>query len=317
MPLNEDEIQSRLRGVSAGLLTPFDDDSRVEHGKIRSNARSLHQQGIDSFLSVANISEYHSLSRSERVDIAETSVSALPSDACVLAGVGGGTDDAIELMEAYEEVGVDAMMIMPPHHTYLHERGLLEYYSALGEAADRPLVPYVKGFEPSVEYLADLADIDEIVGIKYALTDTAKLGAAVEAGPNDVVWVNGLAEPLAPATWVEGAEGFSAGVSNFRPEVGLELFDALSREDWSRARRLRNVCLPYQQLRGEKGTRNDIPAAVSIPVVKKGLELAGLHGGGVREPLQPLSPAEEERAETLYRELDEEIGDLIDTQATA
>lgn len=314
MPLNEDEIRSRLRGVSAGLLTPFDGESRVELEKIRSNARSLYEQGIDSFLSVANISEYHSLSRSERVEIAETSVSALPSDACVLAGVGGSTGDAIELIEAYEGIGVDAMMIMPPHHTYLHERGLLKYYSTLGEATTRPLVPYVKGFDPSVQYLTDLADLNEIIGIKYALTDTAKLGAAVETGPNDVVWVNGLAEPMAPATWVEGAEGFSAGVSNFRPEVGLELFEALSRENWSRARRLRNVCLPYQRMRGEKGTKNEIPSAVSIPVVKKGLELAGLHGGNVREPLQPLSPAEEDRAETLYRELDEEIEDLIDTR---
>ena len=317
MPLNERAVQSKLRGVSAGLLTPFDDDADIEHGKLASNARSLSDRGVDSFLAVANISEYHSLSQPERIEIAETSVSALPEDACVLAGVGGSTGDAIELIEAYDDIGVDAMMIMPPDHTYLHERGLLEYYSTLGEATDRPLVPYVRGFDPAAQYLADLTTIDDIVAIKYAVSDTTKLGAAVEAGADDVVWVNGLAEPMAPSMWIEGCEGFSAGVSNFRPEVGFALFDALTNEHWSRARRLRNICLPYQQFRDSRGTDNDIPGALSVPAVKKGLELAGLHGGSVRAPIRELTPSEERRAETLYQQLDEDIAALVDEPSTA
>jgi 4-hydroxy-tetrahydrodipicolinate synthase len=311
MALPSEDVKDHLRGVAVGLLTPFDEDLEVEYEKIRDNAASLSDAGVETFLATANISEYHSLGADERVSVAEAAVDALPGDACVLAGVGGSTTAARSLIEGYERVGVDAMMVMPPDHTYLHEEGLLQYYRRLGEATDRPLVPYVRGFEPSVEYLGKLTRLDAVVGIKYALEDAVKLGAGIAAGDDDVVWVDGLAEPYALAYWAEGAEGFSAGVSNFRPELGLALFDALTENEWERARELRNACLPYQRFRGESGENNEIPGAVSVPAVKKGLELAGLHGGAVREPIQPLSDAAARRAEHLYAELDEEIDRLL------
>lgn len=307
-----EEVRNRLRGVAVGLLTPLDDELEVDHDALAENARHLYDRGARTFLATANISEYHSLSDHERVAGAQTAVETLPNDACVLAGVGGSTPNARELVRAYDEHGVDAMMVMPPDHTYIHERGLLQYYRELGEVTDRPLVPYVRGFTPSPEYLGDLTRIESVVGIKYALSDTVTLGAGIAAGDDDVVWVNGLAEPYAVAYWAEGVEGFSAGVSNFRPEVGLELFDALSEGNWERARALRNVCLPYQRFREGRGERNEIPGAISIPAVKKGLECAGLHGGPVREPIRPLSDEDEQRAEALYNDLDSNIDRLIE-----
>lgn len=312
MSVSGEQVRDHLRGVAVGLLTPFDDDLQIEHENIRDNAQTLYQAGARTFLAAANISEYHSLSKTERIDVVETSVSALPADACVLAGVGGATTEARELIESYDDIGVNAMMIMPPDHTYLHEQGLLEYYRKLSAITDTPLVPYVRGFDPSIEYLGELTRVDGVVGIKYALEDPSTLGAGIDAGDDETVWVNGLAEPYAVAFWAEGADGFSAGVSNFRPEVGLELFDALSTEDWDRARTLRNICLPYQKFRGESGHDNDLLGALSVPAVKKGLQLAGLNGGRVREPLVPLTAEEENRAETLYEQLDDDISRTID-----
>lgn len=311
MPLHATQVRQQLRGVSVGLLTPFDDDLAIDHEKIAANARSLSDADVRSFLTAANISEYHSLTDAERVAVTETSVDALPDETCVLAGVGGPTSDAKALVRAYDRVGADGMMVMPPDHTYVHERGLLEYYRELGSVTDRPLVPYVRGFEPSVDFLAEVTHLEAVVGIKYALEDPVRLGEAIAEGADDVVWVDGLAEPYAVSYWAEGTEGFSAGVSNFRPEIGLALFDALSNGDLDRARRLRNACLPYQQFRSETGTNNAIHGAYSVPAVKKGLELAGLHGGAVRPPIRSLSPEQERRAEDLYERLDADIRRLV------
>lgn len=311
MPLAAEAVKESLRGVAVGLLTPFDEDSEIVHWKIEENAQTLYNTGVRTFLSSANISEYDSLSQSERVDVTESNVNALPSDACVLAGVGGSVGDAQHLIREYDRVGVDAMMIMPPHHTYIHERGLLQYYEELASVTDTPFVPYVRGFNPSPEYLGELTRLDCIVGIKYALEDMVKLGEGITAGADDVVWVDGLAEPFSICAWAEGAEGFSAGVSNFRPEVGLELYDALADENWERARRLRNICMPFQNYRDRCGTENTIPGAVSIPTVKKGLELSGLHGGTVRKPLKPLTDEEIEQVTELYDQLDAKIDELV------
>ncbi|MFC6964214.1 dihydrodipicolinate synthase family protein [Halocatena marina] len=312
MQLSVDVVKERLRGVAAGLLTPFNESGAIEYWKIEENAQSLYDSGIRSFLAAANISEYHSLTTSERVAVTKASVSALPSDVCILAGVGGCTKDAQELIRDYDRLGVDAHMIMPPDHTYIHEQGLLDYFDGLASVTDSPFVPYIRAFDPSVDFLSDLTYIENVVGIKYAIKDPVKLGSAVTAGSNDVVWVDGLAEPYAISFWREGVEGFSAGVSNFRPEVGLELYDALVAEDWKRARELRDICLPYQNFRDQTGQDNTIDGAISVPAVKKGLELAGLHGGEVREPIRSLSSEDEAEAEELYWQLDDDINRLIE-----
>ena len=311
MVLSADEVRDSLRGVTVGLLSPFDEQFEISHDQVAENARQLAASGLDNFMAPANISEYHSLTHDERVAFAETAVEALPDHACVLAAVGGSTKEAARLIEAYESVGVDVMMMMPPDHTYINERGLLTYYRKLSDVTERPFVPYVRGFTPSIRYLADLTRLESVVGIKYAIEEPVKLGAAVRAGADDVVWVDGLAEPFAISFWAEGAEGFSAGVSNFRPEVGLELYDALSAGDWERAHELRDVCLPFQDFRGRTGTNSDLAGGVSVPAVKKGLELAGLNGGDVREPIRSLSPEDERTVVELYRQLDDDIERLI------
>jgi 4-hydroxy-tetrahydrodipicolinate synthase len=305
-------VEDHLRGVCVGLLTPFDDERDIEHEKLADNAQTLYDKGVRTFLAAANISEYHSLSQKDRVAVIVTSVDALPEDAFVLGGVGGSTSDARELICAYEDRGVDAMMVMPPDHTYMHESGLIEYYDGLSAATNRPLVPYVRGFDPSVDYLEALTRVDGVAGIKYALEDPVKLGAGIARGADNVVWIDGLAEPFAVSFWAEGVEGFSAGVSNFRPEIGFELYEALQEDRWKRARRLRDACLPYQRFRNESGENNTIPGALSVAAVKKGLDLAGMYGGTVREPIRPLTQSEERRAERLYRDLVDEIDRLID-----
>ncbi|MFB6137683.1 MAG: dihydrodipicolinate synthase family protein [Halobacteriaceae archaeon] len=304
-----EDVKAGLRDVAVGLLTPFDADREIDHDALAANADEMADRGISTFLATANISEYHSLSQAERIAAAEIAVEALPDDATVLAGVGGSTKDATELVEAYDAMGVDAMMVMPPDHTYIHERGLLSYYDELAAVTDRPLAPYVRGFDPSIEYLIELSEMDPVAGIKYAITDAHKLARASAAGADDVVWVCGVAEPYAPEFWLAGVEGFSAGVSNFEPSIGLAMFDALSAGDYERAADLRDITLPYMEFRTTTGPDNVFPDANSVPAVKKGMALSGLESGEerVREPIVELSPEDEARAEELHADLLDEM----------
>ncbi len=290
-----------LRGVAAGVLTPFDPSLDVDHSAIASNVSFLAERGVSTLLAAANISEYHALTHEERIASVETVVDAAPDSTTVLAGVGGATRTALDAAAGAEAAGADAAMVMPPDHTYKHERGLLTYYEKLGAASDLPLVPYVRGFDPSVEFLAGLAALDSVAGIKYAVEDVPKFAAAVAADDSDTVWVDGMAEPYAPSLWLEGAEGFTAGVSNVVPELGLELFDALEDGAWERARALRDLAQPFQDYRGRAGD-GQYPGALSVPAVKHAMGLAGMENGDgrVREPIVELSDEEKADVEALY-----------------
>jgi len=290
-----------LRGVAAGVLTPFDAALDVDHDAIASNVAFLSERGITTLLAAANISEYHALTHEERIASVETVVDAAPDATTVLAGVGGATRTALDAAAGAEAAGADAAMVMPPDHTYVHESGLLTYYEKLGAGSDLPLVPYVRGFDPSVDFLSDLAALDSVAGVKYAVEDVPKFAAAVAADDTDTVWVDGMAEPYAPSLWLEGAEGFTAGVSNVVPELGLELFDALEQGDWKRAKELRDLAQPFQNFRGRAGDGN-FPGALSVPAVKHAMGLAGMENGDgrVREPIVELTDEEETEVEELY-----------------
>jgi 4-hydroxy-tetrahydrodipicolinate synthase len=301
--MTHETTKAGLRAVATGILTPFDDDLAVDHAALAANARAIADAGIGTVLACANVSEYHSLSHEERVAVTETSVEALPTDVTVLAGAGGSTKTTIDLASAYAALGVDAIMVMPPMHTYKHERGLLSYYRQIGDAVEVPLVPYLRGFDPSVEFVADLTRLESVSGVKWTIPDVPKFARSVRAGADDVVWMTGVGERYAIPVHMEGAEGQSSGIGNFEPVVGLALDEALDAGDLERAREIRDAALPFMAFREEAGEDNAIPNANSVPALKAGLEFAGLTGGPVREPLVDLSDAEYERARTLYDDL--------------
>jgi len=298
-----DRLQRRLRSVATGLVTPFDKELAVDHTALAENVQALSEQGMETFLACANVSEYHSLSHCERIAVTETSVNAAPDGATVLAGAGGSTKTVIDLGSAYERVGVDGVMVMPPHHTYVHERGLLEYYDRIGDAVDLPLVPYLRGFDPTVKFVSALTRFDAVVGVKWTIEDVPMFAEVVQTGADDVVWMNGLGEAYAVALHTEGAESLSSGIAAFEPAIGRSLFAALDAGETERAREIRDAAVPFMNFRAEAGAENTLPGANSVPALKAGLEFAGLNGGPVREPLVELDDEECERAQALYDDL--------------
>ncbi|WP_137285846.1 dihydrodipicolinate synthase family protein [Halorussus salinisoli] len=308
-------LKEKLRGVAFTTITPFSEDGdEVLYDELKQNARAIDEAGGEIFIPCGNSGEYYALTDEERVMTVQATIEAVDDDNAVVAGVGGSTKTAISLAEQYQEAGVDAIMVMHPDHTYLHERGLLEYYRRIIEAVDCGVVLYKRGPELTEDIIAELSTEDNVVAVKYAVNDIKAFSRAVENVPGDIVWSNGIAERFAPAFALEGAEGFTTGIGNFVPEATLALMDALRDEDWERAKHVREVLRPYEDLREETGPNNEFSAANNVPAVKYGMELAGRYGGPVREPLVELSEEDKERAEQYYEDIQEAV---LEPEATA
>lgn len=301
------QLRSDLRGVAFTNPTPFDETgAEIRHDELAENTRRITDAGAELIIPCGNTGEYYSLTNAERVAVVETVADAFAGS--VVAGAGGSTETVIDLADAYEEAGADAIMIMHPVHTYQHEAGLVEYYRKIVESTDLGVVIYKRGPEVTLDLIRELAAYENVVGVKYAQNDIGGFSKAVAAIDEDVVWSNGIAERYAPAFAIEGAEGFTTGIGNFLPEEVLALMEAMRNEDWERARSIRDLLRPYEDLREETGSNNTIRAANNVPAVKYGMELAGLYGGPVREPLVGLSREDEERAKRYY----ESVKDGID-----
>lgn len=295
------QLTDSLRGVGFTIPTPFKERAdEVDHDALRENVRDLTSFGANLIIPCGNTGEYHSLSHRERVDIVETTVDAVGDDGLVVAGAGGSTKTVSDLVNEYERSGVDGVMVMHPSHTYAHQDGLRQYYRSIADGTELGVVLYKRSHDVSDDVLLDVAELDNVVAVKYAVNDISAFSAAVEQSTDDIVWSNGIAERFAPSYALEGAEGFTTGIGSFAPKPVLELMEAIRRGDWKRAREIRELLRPYEELRDGTGDNNDLAAANNVPAVKYGMELSGRHGGPVREPIVSLGEAEMERARQYY-----------------
>ncbi|MFC6907197.1 dihydrodipicolinate synthase family protein [Halalkalicoccus tibetensis] len=303
--MNYQTTRKALQGVAFTTAIPFTDNSEknIKYEDYKNNLQAIEDAGGQLYIPCGNTGEYYSLTHDERVNVSSSTVEAVSTDSVVIAGVAGSTKTVKKLSEEYNSLGVDGIMIMHPDHTYLHETGIEQYYRNIAKATDLPVVLYKRGPEISNKVVTKLAGVENIIGIKYAVNDIEGFSKIVESVPNDFVCVNGIAERFAPAFALEGAEGFTTGIGNFVPELPLKLHSALSNNNFEQARRIRNLARPYETLRAESGDNNRISAANNIPAVKYGMDLAGLEGGPVREPLVNLSGSDRQRAEKYYSEI--------------
>jgi 4-hydroxy-tetrahydrodipicolinate synthase len=305
MSIDEQSLRDGLGDVGAAVLTPFDENGDIQYDSLGLNAQFLSDRGIGLVLACANVSEFHSLTTQEKISVVETTVDELPNETTVLASAGGSLRTAIRLAEEHARSGADALMVMPPDNTFIHEQGLIEYYDELGNQAELPLVPYIRGIEPRPETIAAIADLPHVAGMKYAIDDIETFSWAVEQASDETVWLCGMGEPPVPAYWVEGAEGFTSGAGNIVPRIGLALRDALQNGEWAEAIKIRNATLPFQKLRSETGQHNQFQAANSVPVLKQALTRVGADGGHVRRPLVELEPEDRQRVNEEVDRLEE------------
>jgi 4-hydroxy-tetrahydrodipicolinate synthase len=304
--MSHERLKNHLRDVAFTTAAPFSEDGdELLYDELARNTEFVMDAGGRTFIPCGNTGEYYSLTDEERVGMVETTVDTVGDDGVVVGGVAGSTKEAIDLIEEYERVGADGVMVHDPDHTYIHRRGIVEYYRRLAASTDMGIVLYKRGPELSTSVLEELAPLDNVVGLKYAVNDIKGFSEAALEFSDDIVLSTGIAERFAPAFALEGAEGFTTGIGSFVPEVSLALMDALRREDWERAREIRDLARPYENLREEAGADNSFSAANNVPAIKYGLELAGLYGGPVREPIVELTAEDERRAEEYYDRLTE------------
>jgi 4-hydroxy-tetrahydrodipicolinate synthase len=286
--MTQSELQECLRGISAVMITPFDDDTgAVDLAGVQATAEFLVAGGMKSIVPLGNTGEFYGLTAGEARAVVEATVAAVAGRAAVVVGVGLSPVEAGIAAEHAGDVGADAVMVHQPANPYTTGEGLRAYYDAVSRRSGLPLVPYVKTPSLRLDDLVEVATLPEVAGIKYAVNDLPLFASAVERTRGSaVVWVCGTAETWAPFFFAAGAEGFTSGLVNVTTGPSLALLEALRQGDregafaiWARIR-------PFEELRALHGD------GFNVSVVKEAVRQLGRPAGGVRPPASAVGPEE-------------------------
>jgi 4-hydroxy-tetrahydrodipicolinate synthase len=192
-----------LGAVLTAMVTPFDEQGRVDEESAVRLMHHLVDHGSDGLVICGTTGEATTLDDDEHLGMIELAVNEMKGTCTIVAGVGSNdTRHAIKLTEGATELGADALLSVNPYYNRPSRRGIIAHYREVVRATNLPIllynIPQRTGSDLSNEQLAELAQLDHIVGVKQAnAANLAKIdGMVIYAGNDDMlVDVLELGEP--------------------------------------------------------------------------------------------------------------------------
>ena len=186
--------------------------------------------GIDVLVPLGTTGETPCLEDEERIkvlQIAKEHSNGLP----IIAG--GGTNSlqhTIRSMRQLEPYGVDAFLIVVPYYNKPTQEGQYQYFKAVAESTDKPLVLYNvpgrTGVNMSAETTLRLAEIDNVVAVKEASGNREQIMEILRNAPEGFQVLSGNDDDT---LWMmeNGGAGIISVASNVAPVQMVEFIKAI------------------------------------------------------------------------------------------
>jgi 4-hydroxy-tetrahydrodipicolinate synthase len=266
-----------LGEILTASVTPFDADGAVNLPRFRELASYLVDNGSDGLVVTGTTGESPTLADDERFALYEAAVETVGDRATVIAGTGTyDTRHSVHLTEKAHELGVDGFLVVTPYYNKPPPRGIVEHVKAIAAVTDKPIVYYNIPARVvnlvSVETLAELAEIPNVVAVKQAWDDLedarriVELGLALYAGDDNI---------LLPFLELGGSGGICVHTHIVGPQVKEQL-QAVRTGDMERARRIEEELAPAYEI---------LALTVGPIGIKAALNLLGHEVGGLRLPM--------------------------------
>lgn len=219
----------RLTGCGTALITPFR-NGEVDYAAFAALTDRQVAAGIDFLVPLGTTGETPCLEDDERIkvlQIAKEHSGGLP----VVAG--GGTNSlqhTIRSMQMLDPHGVDAFLIVVPYYNKPTQEGQYQYFKAVAESTDKPIVLYNvpgrTGVNMTAETALRLAEIPNIVAIKEASGNRPQVEEIIRNAPKGFEVLSGNDDDT---YWMmhQGGAGVISVASNVAPKHMAELISAI------------------------------------------------------------------------------------------
>ena len=226
-----------FHGVVPAIITPMTTDGEVNEEGFRAVMEDNIQAGVHGFWTAGGTGESVLLSDEENHRIAKSAADQNQGRTNVIMHVGAQTTvRAARNAEHAAKAGVEAVCAVPPFFVRPGDKGVVEYYKAVGAAADLPLfvynLPQATGVEMTPDLMEQLQDnVPQLTGLKHSATDMNNLYLFAKMG---LKVFTGQGRMMLPAMTV-GAAGCVDGPPCLAPELWVEIWNAYQARDLDRA----------------------------------------------------------------------------------
>ena len=212
----------------------------------------------------------------------------------VIAGTGtNNTASSIEASLEAADLGADALLVVTPYYNKCTDEGLIRHFYAIADDAGIPVivynVPSRTGMNISPAVMKELAEHENIVGVKEASANISQIAEIARLCPGFDIW-SGNDDHVLPILSLGGI-GVISVVSNIMPGMTHDMVECFLKGDIDMAIGL--------QLKLNALGKALFSEVNPIPV-KRALNMIGIDAGLPRLPLTEMS---EGKAAVLKKEL--------------
>lgn len=228
-----------FRGSIVALVTPMHADGEIDDASLQRLVDFHVAQGTAAIVSVGTTGESATLDEEEHCAVIRRTVEFAAGRIPVIAGTGANsTREAITLTRCAREAGADAALLVTPYYNKPTQQGLYLHHKAVAEAVDIPQILYnVPGrtaCDMLPETVARLAEIDNIIGVKEATGDLARVERLrADCGPDFALYSGD--DATAREFMLHGGDGVISVTANVAPRLMQALCEAALAGDRERA----------------------------------------------------------------------------------
>jgi 4-hydroxy-tetrahydrodipicolinate synthase len=292
------EVYLSFGNVLTAMITPFDQEGKVNYALTEKLADHLVNSGTDTLVVCGTTGESPTLSWEEEFELFRVVRQTVIGRAKVMAGTGSNsTQEAISATQKAAALGLDGSLQVCPYYNKPPQEGLYAHFRAIAEASEMPImlynIPGRTGVNLAPETVAKLAEIPNIVAIKEASGSLDQVSAIRAVVRDDFKIYCGDDSLTLPMLSV-GAVGVVSVASHLVGPAIQAMIRAYGAGQPQKATEIHLKLFPL--FRGLFWSANPLP-------LKACLELLGWDVNHCRLPLLPADAELKQRLATLLREL--------------
>lgn len=285
-------------GVATALATPFD-TAGIDFDSFSRMIDFQLSAGVDALVVCGTTGEASTLSEEEKKELIAFAVRRVNKKVPVIAGTGGNdTARACRLSRFAADAGADAVLAVTPYYNKCTQKGLVEYYNSIADAAGIPFfvynVPARTGVTVEPETACAIAAHPLAVGYKDAGESISATARVISLCGSSLPVYSGCDDKILPVLSL-GGKGVISVTSNIFPRELKKLTDLFFKGETDRASALQTGLIPLV---------NALFSEVNPIPLKAAMEELGLCKNILRAPLTELG---EENRKKLFFALDKSI----------
>ena len=235
-----------LTGCGTALITPFK-NGEFDYEAFAALVDRQVEAGIDFLVPLGTTGETPCLEDEERIKVLQIAKAHSQGRPVVAGGGTNSLKHTIRSMKMLEPHGVDAFLIVVPYYNKPTQEGQYQYFKAVAESTDKPIVLYNvpgrTGSNMTAETCLRLAQIPNIVAVKEASGNREQIEKILAGAPEGFQVLSGNDDDT---LWMmqQGGAGIISVASNVAPKHMADFIGAIREGDMAKAETLNEELTP-------------------------------------------------------------------------